>query len=267
MNYSSTSVNLGARPYPGAQKSASHLAGGWNKNPRLVARNSASCRTDMLARTRKDDHPWEAFEEMIQHSRPRFVRVAFSILRNKEDAEDAVQDAFVSAFRHFREFEGRSALTTWFTRVVLNAALMIRRKRKPGRFEPFPESTSTEETSVMEMIPDSQPDPEMVCAKKETFQLIDGLLGTMSPALRQAFTMTYYHEMSNTQAAAALGVSTGTLKSRVFRARQHLMYHAQRTFGSSTRRNRPLSFSSRDDQSMTIAAEFVEMPSAEVAFA
>ncbi len=220
----------------------------------------------MFVRARKNGHDWEEFEEMILSSRPRFVRLAYSILRNKEDAEDAVQDALVSAFRYLRGFEGRSALTTWFTRVVLNAALMIRRKRKPGRIEPLPESDSTEDTSGMEMIPDSQPDPEMACAKKETFLLIDSLLGTMSPALRQAFTMTYYQEMSNEQAAALLGITTGTFKSRIFRARQHLAYHAQRALGTSIPRNACSPFSSPGDKSITIAAGSVEISSPEVAF-
>jgi len=64
----------------------------------------------------------EAFQEMFVAYRPKFVAMAHSILRNREDAEDAVQDAFLSGYRHLRSFEGRSAITTWFTRIVLNAA-------------------------------------------------------------------------------------------------------------------------------------------------
>src|SRR5215469_12385955 len=72
----------------------------------------------------------EVFEQMFVASRKQFVAMAYSILRNTEDAEDAVQNAFLSGYLHLRNFQGRSALKTWFTRVVLNAALMIRRKRK-----------------------------------------------------------------------------------------------------------------------------------------
>ena len=71
----------------------------------------------------------DALQEMFLASRPKFVGIAYSILRNKEDAEDAVQDAVLSAYVHLRNFEGRSAFTTWFTRIVLNAALMVLRKR------------------------------------------------------------------------------------------------------------------------------------------
>jgi RNA polymerase sigma-70 factor (ECF subfamily) len=63
---------------------------------------------------------------MFLASRPKFIGLAYSILRNKEDAEDAVQDAMRSAYRHLRSSESRSAFTTWFTRIVFNAALMIR---------------------------------------------------------------------------------------------------------------------------------------------
>jgi Sigma-70, region 4 len=118
----------------------------------------------------------------------------------------------------------------------------------------------------MGMIPDSQPDPEMACAKKETFLSIDSLLGTMSPALRQAFTMTYYHEMSNEQGAALLGITTGTYKSRIFRARQHLAYHARRALGTPISRKQGSSFSSGSGKSMTIAAKSVEISSPEIAF-
>ena len=165
---------------------------------------------------------------MLLASRPRFERIAYAILRNREDAEDAVQDAALSACLHSRSFEGRSALTTWFTRIVLNAALMIRRKRKSSRIDPFPESRSKDEIPWTEGIPALQPNPEIVYAKEETFQWIDILLGQMSPALRQAFTLRYYYEMYIKDASALLGITTGTFKSRLFRARKLLLSYAQR---------------------------------------
>jgi len=151
-------------------------------------------------------HEWEAVHEMFRASRPKFIGLAYSILRNKEDAEDAVQDAMLSAYRHLRSFKGRSTLTTWFTRIVFNAAFMIRRKRKPERIEPFPDSGETNETPWVERIPATQPDPEMVCAEAETFRAIDELLRKMSPVLRQAFTMAYYDEMSVEEAGARLRI-------------------------------------------------------------
>ncbi len=193
-----------------------------------------------LAETRTGVVGMEAFHEMFVTLRPKFVTMAHAIVRNREDAEDAVQNAFLLGHRHLRSFEGRSALTTWFTRIVLNAALMIRRKRKPSWIDPLPERNTADDTPWMERIPASQPDPEMVYAEEETFQLIDVVLGKMSPVLRQAFTMTYYDEMSSREACAFLGVSTGTFKSRVFRARRHLLAHSglcRKTCGDLVSRN------------------------------
>jgi RNA polymerase sigma-70 factor, ECF subfamily len=169
-----------------------------------------------------------AFEEMFVASRPKFVAMAYAILRNREDAEDAVQNAFISGYLHLRSFEGRSALRTWFTRIVLNAALMIQRKRKPSTIQPLPENSNSREVNGTENIPASQPDPEMVHAERETLQFIDGILGKMKPMLRQTFTMTYYDELSGPEACAVLGVSAGTFKARLFRAKRELLNQAQR---------------------------------------
>src|SRR5260370_39378772 len=182
-----------------------------------------------LAGTRTGVVGMEAFHEMFVTLRPKVVNMAHAILRNREDAEDAVQTAFLLGHRHLRSFEGRSVLTTWFTRIVLNAALMIRRKRKPSWIDPLPERNTADDTPWMERIPASQPDPEMGYAEEETFQLIDVVLGQMSPVVRQGVTMNYYDEVSNREACALLGVSTGTFKSRIFRARRHLVAQAQRS--------------------------------------
>jgi RNA polymerase sigma-70 factor (ECF subfamily) len=196
-----------------------------HKNARRSAERAGDGRSDVdgSIATRQARREWETLQELILSSRRKFVGLAYSVLQNHEDAEDAVQDALVSAFRHLRGFEGRSALTTWFTRIVLNAALMIRRKRKPGRVESLPEAGTTDEISWVERIPDEHPDPEAMFAEKETLESIDILLGKMSPILRQAFVLTYYEEISNEEGGALLGISSGTFKSRVFRARQDLL--------------------------------------------
>src|ERR1700730_14607448 len=109
------------------------------------------------------------------------VAMADTILRNKEDAEDAVQNAFLSGYLHFRSFEGRSALKTWFTRIVMNSALMIQRKRKPFAIHPASDNTDSHEFKWTENIPSSEPNPEMAHAERESLELIDGILGKMKP--------------------------------------------------------------------------------------
>jgi RNA polymerase sigma-70 factor (ECF subfamily) len=179
---------------------------------------------------------------MFRGSRAKFIALAYGILRNKEDAEDAVQDALVSAYVHLGRFEARSAIKTWFTRVVVNASLMIRRKRKPTHAEFALETPEADDRLGIDQIPASKPDPEMHCADTETFQLVDVLVGELSPALRQAFTMTYLDEIPAKQAGALLGIAKGTFKSRLCRAKKHLKQMAERALVAPIRGARLLPF-------------------------
>jgi RNA polymerase sigma-70 factor (ECF subfamily) len=242
----SISQRSGSCLSPRPLQSADHLPARRNKKARPTPRASARYRPNELVRRPPGENEWETIQELFLSSRPRFVGLAYSVLRNKEDAEDAVQDALVSAFRHLRGFEGRSALTTWFTRIVLNAALMIRRKRRPGRVESLPEAGAKGEISWTERIPDSHPDPEMALADQQTFQWVDLIVTKMSPLLRQAFTMKYYDEMSNKEAGALLDVTAGTFKSRAYRATQDVMTRAQRVFDIPLRNAARIPFSSRE---------------------
>jgi RNA polymerase sigma-70 factor (ECF subfamily) len=176
---------------------------------------------------------------MFLASRSKFVAIAYSILRNREDAEDAVQNAFLSGYRHLRSFEARSALRTWFTRIVLNAALMIQRKRKPSTIAPLAENSNSHEVNWLESIPTSQPDPETAHADLETFDFINRILGKMKPVLRQAITITYFDELSGPEACALLGISSASLKARLFRARQELLNQAQRALLPPIRKTTP----------------------------
>jgi RNA polymerase sigma-70 factor, ECF subfamily len=216
-----------SKPLPAFRAKKRNVRSTSSKSPSYEAHNVLEARAEVIGK--------EAFEEMFVTSRPRFVRMAYAILRNREDAEDAVQNAFLSGHRHLRSFEGRSALKTWFTRIVLNAALMIKRKRKPSRITPLSENNS-HEVDWTESIPTSQPDPEMAYAENETNQLINKVLEKMKPALRGAFTMTYYDELSCREACALLGVSTGTFKARVFRARRQLLNQMQRALKAAIRK-------------------------------
>ena len=205
------------------------------KNVRSAPSKTASYGASKLVETREKDLRKDALEEMFAASRKRFVAIAYSILRNREDAEDAVQEAFLSAYRHLRSFEGRSALRTWLTRIVMNAALMIQRKRKPSAVRSLSQSGVSHDDWT-ENIPDSQPDPEMIHSERETLQFIDEKLGELKPVLRQAFTMTYYDDLSGAEACAVLGVSSGTFKARIFRAKRQLLDRTERALVTPIRR-------------------------------
>src|SRR5260370_1186935 len=209
MTYAYASASLSGRTRAASVSKPLPVFRGRKRNPVSTSCRPASHESDNLVEAGPEVMGMEAFQETFVADSPKFVGIAYSILRNREAAEDAVQDAVLSAYMHLRNFEGRSAFTTWFTRIVLNAALMILRKRTNSRIDSLPESSASGEISWTEKIPASQPDPEMVCAEGETLQLIDVLLGKMSPALRQSFTMTYYDELTSRQACTLLGVSIG----------------------------------------------------------
>jgi RNA polymerase sigma factor (sigma-70 family) len=206
------------------------------KNVRRAPSKTASYGTRELLETREEVLRKNALEEMFASSRKRFLAIAYSILRNREDAEDAVQEAFLSAYLHLRSFEGRSALRTWLTRIVMNAALMMQRKRKPFAVRSLSESGVPHDDGWTENIPDSQPDPEMIHAERETLQFMNKKLEKLRPLLRQAFTMTYYDDLSGAEASALLGVSLGTFKGRLFHARRKLLDRKERALVTPIRR-------------------------------
>ena len=242
MTCASTSASSSERATAAAVGKSVQVFKGRKRGARPTSLKQGRCEPRRLAETRTESVGTETFHEMFVTLRPKFVAMARAILRNREDAEDAVQNAFLSGHIHLRSFEGRSALTTWFTRVVLNAALMIQRKRRLSWIRPLPETSIPHEADWMERIPASQPDPEMVHAERETLQVINEMLGKMKPVLRQAFTMTYYDELSGPEACARLGVSAGTFKARLFRARRQLLNQAQRALVAPIRRANPSSF-------------------------
>jgi RNA polymerase sigma-70 factor (ECF subfamily) len=229
LSNSSESRNRGGITCLGAATVSSHVSEGQNRDTRKAARLTSGREPAQFSPTRSTSEQWTVVQEMFLVCRPRFIGLAYSIVRNKEDAEDAVQNAMLSAYLHLRSFEGRSAFTTWFTRILFNAALMIQRKRKPARIESFSDPDESSGTPWIERIPTARPDPEMVCAEAETFRAIDKLLGEMNPVLRQAFTIAYYQELSAKEAGALLGVTAGTFKARVYRARKHLIQQTQRS--------------------------------------
>ena len=175
-----------------------------------------------VPQTRQEINSEILLERMYLELRPRFLSLAYSILRNREDAEDAVQEAFTSAHRNLPAFEGRSAVATWLTRIVVNAALMQLRKRKSSLLVAPPESDVTEGTPWMERVRTSRPDPEALYAEAETLQMVDKLLHTASPLISAAFKMKLHGDVSAETGAKHLGITANTFKSRVFRARRHL---------------------------------------------
>jgi RNA polymerase sigma-70 factor (ECF subfamily) len=223
----SRSASFSGRAGQAAAHSCVPALSSQKRKPRFSTYKLANSDRRSSGDTRLENKGMEAFEEMVKSSHSRFLALANAILRNREDAEDAVQDAFLSGYLHLPSFEGRSALTTWFTRIVLNAALMIRRKRKSTWMNFQPETSTSDDATRMESIPTSQPDPETVYAEIETIQFVNDVIRNLKPALRQAITATYYDELSCPEACALLNLSSASFKSRLLRARR-VLKQAQR---------------------------------------
>ena len=161
-----------------------------------------------------------AFRAIMQKHNRRLYRIARGILRNNADAEDAVQDAYVSAFTNLGSYRGESTLATWLCRIVMNEALgRLRRKRttvdiaalEPARSEAeiiqFPLSTPND-------------DPERTMAQRQILQLVEQATDNMPEAFRLVFVTRVIEGMSVEETSELLGIKPETVKTRLHRARR-----------------------------------------------
>jgi RNA polymerase sigma-70 factor, ECF subfamily len=149
-------------------------------------------------------------------------QTALRVLGNAEDAEDALQDGLLSAYRNLKRFEGRSQFSTWLTRIVINAALMRRRSAKARPAVSLDETPREDELPASERFADSGPNPEQVFVSTELREMISENLDELSPLLRTAFVLRDVQGYSTGEAAKKLGVTENTLKARLWRARHQL---------------------------------------------
>src|ERR1700723_2000006 len=156
-----------------------------------------------------------------RYHRPLF-QTALRVLGNAEDAEDALQDGLLSAYRNLKRFEGRSQFSTWLTRIVINAALMRRRSAKARPAVSLDETPREDELPASERFADSGPNPEQVFVSTELREIISENLDELSPLLRTAFVLRDVQGYSTGEAAKKLGVTENTLKARLWRARHQL---------------------------------------------
>src|SRR2546425_1209471 len=156
-----------------------------------------------------------------RYQRPLF-QTALRVLGNTEDAEDALQDGLLSAYRNLKRFEGRSQFSTWLTRIVINAALMKRRSIKARRSLSLDDILQEDELPGIGRFADPAPDPEQIYLGAEIREMINKNIERLSPRLRIAFLLRHVVGYSTGQAAKKLGVAENALKARVWRARHQL---------------------------------------------
>lgn len=163
-----------------------------------------------------------ALAELFLPHRMRLYRSALSILRNKEDAEDALQDALLSAYVNLGSFRGQSRFSTWLTRIVINASLMNRR-RMPSRTQLSFDVFGDGEWKLLDtLLLDRVGNPEETFRQVENLRAVHGAINQLSPCLRSALHLRDIQLVSIAVAATQEGTSTNTMKSRVRRARRRL---------------------------------------------
>jgi RNA polymerase sigma factor (sigma-70 family) len=210
---------------------------------RETAAPQAMCEEWMVVQQAIAGNP-HAQEHLFARHTGMLYRTAFALLRNKEDAEDAVQDGLSKAYINLRFFQGRSSFVTWLTRIVINSSLMtLRRKRNhpEASFDEIVESQSERLPSAV--FKKEQPDPETIAAGNEIHALVEEHVRQLPAALRTAFRLAVLDGFSAAECGEVLGLSVSACKSRIFWARrkvicgvQHSMRMKVLAFGRYRRR-------------------------------
>jgi RNA polymerase sigma-70 factor (ECF subfamily) len=170
-----------------------------------------------------------AFEELVNRYEGKILRLTRNITGNREDAEDAMQDAFLKAYAHLDGFQQDSRFYTWLVRIAANEALMRLRKRRPGQLS-LDEPIEGDNDLMPRELEDWRPNPEREYAKAELQTLLAEVIEKLEPEYRIALVLRDIEELSTQETADALGLSVANVKSRLLRARLKLREKLNRHF-------------------------------------
>ena len=162
-----------------------------------------------------------AFEELVRRHGRRVFAVAQRITNHREDAEDVVQETFHKVLLHLNSFEEKSRFSTWLTRIAMNEAFMLLR-RKRAVFEVLPESSDDDAQSSSESFVDQGPNPEESCLRCERTQLLTEAINRLGPTIRTAILLRDIEERSVEETAQILGTTSTAVKARLFQGRRKL---------------------------------------------
>jgi RNA polymerase sigma-70 factor, ECF subfamily len=169
-----------------------------------------------------------AFEELVRRYDRRLLRIAQHLTHNREDAEDAVQEAFLKAFQHLQDFREQSRFSTWLIRIALNQSLMKLRKRHPE--VSIDGDMNADEDNHPIDVADWAPNPEELYRAHELRQILHEALEKLGPGLRMVFVLRDIEGLSLEETTEALGLSLTAVKARSFRARLQLRERLSRYF-------------------------------------
>jgi RNA polymerase sigma-70 factor (ECF subfamily) len=174
-----------------------------------------------------------AFELLVERHERMIFSLARRMTRNQEDAEDVVQQSFEKAFIHLKKFEGESLFATWLTRIAINEALMLLRRKRGSRELSINDSIAGEEALFPLEIPDPGQSPEDDYSQRERQRILSAALNELPHRTRRAIQLRELDERSTEETARIMGISVGAVKARVFHGRRKLRERLKRYFGTA----------------------------------
>ena len=163
-----------------------------------------------------------AFEQLVSRYDGKLLRIAQHITHNLEDAEDAVQEAFLKVFRKLHQFRADAQFSTWLVRITVNESLMKLRKRHSSKEVAIDDDFQRDEPGSHFQLTAWAPDPEELYGKSELREILRNELRELPPGLRVVFILRDLEGLSSDETAEALGLTANAVKSRLWRARAGL---------------------------------------------
>jgi RNA polymerase sigma-70 factor (ECF subfamily) len=174
-----------------------------------------------------------AFEQLVKRYDGKLFRIAQSVTHNREDSQDAVQEAFLKAYQHLADFRGDSQFSTWLIRITLNQSLMKLRKQRAAKEVSLDEDLRTDEETLPREVIDWAPNPEQRFSVSELRNILIKTIEELRPILRTVFVLQDLEGLSTEQTAEVLNLSQSAVKSRLWRARLQLRERLNQHFGKS----------------------------------
>ncbi len=171
-----------------------------------------------------------SFSELIRRHQSSCTKLALSVLRDRQDAEDEVQNAMWKAFEHINQFQQDSKFSTWLTRIVVNQCLMRLRQGRRAKFLYIDDTHIGEDLTSLEL-PDVRISPEQMLGQAEVAEVLQKEIRRIPPLLRNVFLLRDIQELPMPDVAEQLGISVAAAKSRLLRARLELRNRMERHFG------------------------------------
>lgn len=197
--------------------------------PALVKAAEALTDEDVVERVLAGETAW--FEVIMRRYNQRLFRTARSIVHDADEAEDIIQDAYVRAYQHLRQFAGRAKFSTWLTRIAVHEALArVHRRRRFEDASPERESHG----DPMNDLPTNIPDPERIAATGELGRLLEQAIDALPDAYRSVFMLRDVEELSTEETAACLEITEENVKTRLHRARAMLRRDLYARAGASS---------------------------------